>query len=78
MLPLAPSSRSAARSRDWSPLQPSRPRRGDGLRVVLASFLLNFLAQFRAPAKAVQFLGVLSCDAPAQISQPGRFRLVTR
>jgi ABC-2 type transport system permease protein len=37
--------------------------------LVLASFLLNFLAQFWPPAQQIAFLGVLQYYQPAQITQ---------
>jgi len=39
--------------------------------IVLASFLLNFLAQAWAPARAVSFLGVLEYYRPADILRTG-------
>ena len=39
--------------------------------IVLASFLLNFLAQFWQPAKAVSFLSVLNYHRPLMILQGG-------
>ncbi len=41
--------------------------------IVLASFLLNFVAQFWAPAKQIAFLGVMEYYQPAQILQSGDF-----
>jgi hypothetical protein len=43
--------------------------------IVLASFLLNFLAQFWVPAKQVAFLGVMQYYQPAQILQSGTLSL---
>ena len=43
--------------------------------IVLASFLLNFLAQFWEPAKQLAFLGVMQYYRPAQILQSGGFPL---
>lgn len=43
--------------------------------IVLASFLLNFVAQFWAPAQQVAFLGVLEYYQPAVILQGGGFPL---
>ncbi len=41
--------------------------------IVLASFLLNFVAQFWEPAEQVAFLGVMEYYRPAQILQSGDF-----
>ena len=41
--------------------------------ILLASFLLNFLAQFWEPAKAVSFLSVMQYYRPAIIIQSGGF-----
>jgi len=41
--------------------------------IVLASFLLNFLAQFWDPAKEVAFLGIMNYYQPAHILQTGAF-----
>ena len=41
--------------------------------IVLASFLLNFVAQFWDPAKQFAFLGVLNYYQPAKILQSGEF-----
>ena len=41
--------------------------------IVLASFLLNFVAQFWAPAQQVAFLGVMEYYRPARILQSGAF-----
>jgi ABC-2 type transport system permease protein len=43
--------------------------------IVLASFLLNFLAQFWMPARQVSFLGVMQYYQPAQILQNGTLSL---
>ncbi len=43
--------------------------------IVLASFLLNFLAQFWGPAQQVAFMSVLDYYRPAQILQAGRLPL---
>jgi ABC-2 type transport system permease protein len=43
--------------------------------ILLASFLLNFIANFWAPAKQVAFLGILEYYRPAQILQHGEFPL---
>jgi hypothetical protein len=43
--------------------------------LVLASFLLNFLAQFWAPARTVQFLGILSYYTPARVLSSGELPL---
>ena len=39
--------------------------------IVLASFLLNFVAQFWEPARQIAFLGVMEYYQPAQILQSG-------
>ena len=39
--------------------------------IVLASFLLNFVAQFWEPAKQLAFLGVMEYYQPAQILHSG-------
>lgn len=44
--------------------------------IVLASFLLNFLAQFWEAADRVAFLGVLEYYRPAQFMQSGAFPVV--
>jgi ABC-2 type transport system permease protein len=44
--------------------------------IVLGSFLLNFLAQYWAPAGRIAFLGVLEYYQPARILQTGRLPLV--
>jgi ABC-type transport system involved in multi-copper enzyme maturation permease subunit len=41
--------------------------------IVLASFLLNFVAQFWEPADQIAFLGVMEYYRPAQIMQSGTF-----
>ncbi len=43
--------------------------------IVLASFLLNFLAQFWEPAKRVAFLGLLNYYSPAEILRTGSWPL---
>jgi ABC-2 type transport system permease protein len=52
-------------------------RRGRAVGVVfailLASFLLNFIANFLQPAKQIAFLGILEYYRPAQILQHGHF-----
>jgi ABC-type transport system involved in multi-copper enzyme maturation permease subunit len=52
-------------------------RRGRAIAVVfailLASFLLNFVANFWQPAKQVSFLGILEYYRPAEILLHGRF-----
>ena len=39
--------------------------------IVLASFLLNFVAQFWEPARQIAFLGVMKYYQPAQVLQSG-------
>jgi hypothetical protein len=55
-------------------------RRGRAVGVVfailLASFLLNFLAQFLDAAKSVSFLSVIAYYRPAIIIQTGQFPLI--
>jgi hypothetical protein len=46
---------------------------GEVFALVLASFLLNFLAQFWPPAKKVAFLSVMEYYRPAQIVIQGQF-----
>ena len=41
--------------------------------IVLASFLLNFVAQFWEPARRIAFLGLVEYYQPAQILQSGTF-----
>jgi ABC-2 type transport system permease protein len=52
-------------------------RRGRAMAIVfglvLASFLLNFVAQFWPPAQQIAFLGVMEYYQPAQILQSGDF-----
>jgi hypothetical protein len=43
--------------------------------ILLASFLLNFIANFWQPAKQIAFLGILEYYRPAQILQHGEFPL---
>jgi ABC-2 type transport system permease protein len=46
---------------------------GVAFAIVVSSFLLNFLAQFWAPAQDVAFLGILQYYRPARILQSGLF-----
>jgi beta-exotoxin I transport system permease protein len=41
--------------------------------ILLASFLLNFIANFWQPAKQIAFLGILEYYRPAQVLQHGEF-----
>jgi ABC-2 type transport system permease protein len=41
--------------------------------ILLASFLLNFIANFWEPAKQIAFLGILEYYRPAQVLQNGNF-----
>jgi hypothetical protein len=43
--------------------------------ILLASFLLNFIANFWQPAKRIAFLGILEYYRPAQVLQHGEFPL---
>ena len=46
---------------------------GIGFGILLFSFLLNFLAQFWDPAKAISFLSILEYYQPAKILETGEF-----
>ncbi|MFQ5503975.1 MAG: ABC transporter permease subunit [Planctomycetota bacterium] len=48
---------------------------GIAFAIVLASFFLNFIAQFWEPAKALAFLGVLNYYRPLPILESGAFPL---
>jgi hypothetical protein len=48
---------------------------GWGLAVVLASFLLSFLAQFWEPARSIAFLGLLDYYRPVAVVQSGGWPL---
>jgi hypothetical protein len=43
--------------------------------ILLASFLLNFIANFWQPAKRIAFLGILEYYRPAHVLQHGEFPL---